>query len=367
VACSATAGQPSAEVCNGADDDCDGATDEADPGLCAATGQFCFGGSCQCPSGQGVCGGTCMMLVSCLADGDEDRYASSSTPVMRCPDATRASYGFCPAGFVSTGASLGSDCNDSDANRFRSVFIRVDADQDRWCIGGLITQCVGSSLPPGMTLESSCSGYSDCDDSNAAWYQVLSVRTDGDGDGRCIGGALSQCAGAAARPGFRLATSCLADDCNDGNGALHTALTVRADQDNDGWCVGAPFVECSGANPNAGRRLPASCNGGGDDCRDTNVWANATCTLNWATTTALKRCELGLPPQQTFFVSENEPTSFGCPNGFSLVGGSVSSARVAGPVSGTCEALAATTIRATCPAFALGEFQCRNEGVCAAW
>ncbi len=61
---------PSAERCNGLDDDCDGLVDESDPmgaGLCAA-GQTCRMGACVsrggCPAGTVACAGVCADLTS---------------------------------------------------------------------------------------------------------------------------------------------------------------------------------------------------------------------------------------------------------------------------------------------------------------
>ncbi|MEE2755102.1 MAG: MopE-related protein [Myxococcota bacterium] len=59
VVCSATAGQPNAEVCNNQDDDCDGRTDEGNPGAGAAceTGELgrCLIGSLTCADGALQC------------------------------------------------------------------------------------------------------------------------------------------------------------------------------------------------------------------------------------------------------------------------------------------------------------------------
>src|SRR5262249_5437694 len=57
--CSATAGAPTTEVCDGRDNDCDGQTDEGNPGggVPCDTGQLgvCAAGTRQCQSGALVC------------------------------------------------------------------------------------------------------------------------------------------------------------------------------------------------------------------------------------------------------------------------------------------------------------------------
>ncbi len=322
--------QGSAELCNGMDDDCDTVVDNAptDGGsLCAAVeGQLCTG-SCNCPGGQTVCGSRCVTLggscqsgtgacrrqgtltcqqgqpscdavpadagtevcngvdddcdgttdegtfVSCLSDADGDRYAARDAgTVMLCPDVGRPSFGNCPAGYVAPTAALDGgalgDCDDSNSARFQLLSVRTDADSDGRCVNATRSECSGAVPNTGARLATACNAADDCDDTSAARYQRLTVRSDADGDTRCVGASNVACVGAGPNPGTRLATTCAAsDDCNDGDPVRYQLLSVRADADGDTRCVGAALNECSGASPNAGRRLPSGCVGS-DDCND---------------------------------------------------------------------------------------------------
>jgi hypothetical protein len=86
---------PSAEVCNGVDDNCDGAVDNTPPGSCRPTGAECRDGRCQCPSGQGDCGGTCRAIGASCDNGQRGTCSRSGSilcqgGVLRCnaPSAT---------------------------------------------------------------------------------------------------------------------------------------------------------------------------------------------------------------------------------------------------------------------------------------
>jgi hypothetical protein len=101
-ACSG-ARQPTAEVCNGIDDDCDGTADNG-PNLCPA-GQVCNGKTCACPAN--TCGSSCQKCTadqtcsngsckikdgtnqSCVGDGD----CASGKCVVLYPDADGDGYG----------------------------------------------------------------------------------------------------------------------------------------------------------------------------------------------------------------------------------------------------------------------------------
>ena len=63
---------PTAESCNGVDDNCDGTIDN---GATCTGGQACTSGTCRCPSGQALCGTTCQSapgqpcVTSCMSTG----------------------------------------------------------------------------------------------------------------------------------------------------------------------------------------------------------------------------------------------------------------------------------------------------------
>ncbi len=314
--CSAVPGTPRTETCNGVDDDCDGAVDEAGPQLCTAVGQVCGGGTCSCPSGQGVCGGACIQLVQCVVDADDDTYAGGTVARPLCPDASRMAAGQCPAGFVAPANSRGADCddtnaslvqaaatrtdadgdtactgqsvtscmglsapagrrftascaseddcNDADTNRFRLLSIAGDADQDTHCTGPLSSTCIGASVPAGFTT--SCVDSTDCNDGDPNRFRLLSIAGDADQDTHCTSPLSSTCIGASVPAGFT--TSCVdSTDCNDGDRTTYQLLSVRPDQDGDTFCSSvAATARCSGATPSAGFRLASAC--AGTDCND---------------------------------------------------------------------------------------------------
>jgi hypothetical protein len=321
--CNAVAGTPGSEVCNGIDDNCDGQTDEPTTGLCAATNQVCNSGACACPSGQTVCGGSCEPIggscsagvgacarngaiacvsggpacdavpgaptaeicdgidnncdstvdegvtITCLVDADNDKANGGTTTSNHCPDSSRAAFGLCPLGYVAPSAATNVDCDDTNAAIYRSVSTLADGDNDGRCNGSTMMECIGASAPQGRRISDSCVASTDCDDANAnAWVLGL-TRADQDGDGYCLGAAANTCNGTTAAPGRKFPTSCnAADDCNDTSAAQFTARTVRNDADSDTYCVGASFVQCGGATPGAGTRLASSCNATNDDCND---------------------------------------------------------------------------------------------------
>lgn len=363
--CSAVAGTPSAEVCNTIDDNCNGSTDEVVPGLCSVSGQICSAGLCSCAVNEIVCGSACSAGVMCLTDADNDRYAAGSAQTRLCVDPSRPSFGGCPSGFVAPGNVLGTDCNDGDLAAFQSLNVRSDGDADGACVGSAFVECSGSQPNGGRRLANLCSPADDCVDTDPTRFRLVSSRQDSDGDQRCVGTATVTCVGVQLPLGRRDASSCVgSDDCNDSNGSLFQMLSVRADTDADGWCFGPTTTECSGSNPSSGKRLVTACSG--DDCSDMNFWANAACTLAWATTSAQKNCGIGPPPTETADVSITTPIG-GCPFGFLLTG--VSGERTAGPLEGTCgrDPFSDTRVRMTCPPASFGSFSCRNVGTCVAF
>jgi len=195
VSCDATPGTPSAEVCDGVDNNCDGQTDEG-------------------------------VTITCDPDEDNDGYASNANAVQQCADRSRSAFGYCPTGYVSPSASHGTDCDPASPNRFRLLSTRDDADSDGYCVGYAAVECVGAAPSPWRRAAASCAATDDCNDSNATLYRNYMVRTDADGDGYCVGLAANACGGSAPPAGTRLFTDCLGDDCRDSNAQATTTCII---------------------------------------------------------------------------------------------------------------------------------------------
>ncbi|MBL8956152.1 MAG: hypothetical protein JNK82_35590 [Myxococcaceae bacterium] len=455
VGCSVVAGAPADEVCNALDDDCDGETDEPGAGLCAVTGQLCTAGTCGCPAGQSVCGTACAgvgstctagvgacersgavacnagsasctavagtpgtetcngsdddcdgqsdegLTITCLADGDNDRYATSMTTSQRCPDAARAAFGNCPDGFVSPAASLGIDCAAANASAWRTVALYPDADNDGYCTGGSSPSCIGAAAPTGY--RTSCTGSSDCAPSDGTRWVNGTVGVDADGDGyctttatQCYGSgypagyravascqAMTDCAagdvtrwrivsaaadadydqrctssgticmGASFPTGYRDPASCLAStDCAPTDNARWVMAYIRVDNDNDGYCIGGQN-ECIGASPPAGWRT----NCPSTDCKDNNPFATTTCFIDtgYETGWVPKSCGIG-PPQCEHKPATNVERS--CPPGWHPQG------FVTYFESGTCSLVDPGTVNVCCSTTVFGEVACRVRADC---
>lgn len=289
AACSVS---PSAEVCNGVDDDCDGQVDNnplfspgeltdagfssdggctAGVGACAMTGPVtCNTGALTCSAMAGTpaaescngidddCDGAVDegLLIGCLPDGDNDGFAGPGSIATKCFDASRQSFGYCPSGFVAPSSSSGPDCNDTDSSR----------------------------------------------------HTMKTLRADADGDQRCVGPSTATCAGANAPPGQRLATGCnVTDDCNDMDPLLWANVDLRRDEDNDGYCAATVYNRCVGNIPPAGYRFAAGCP---LDCKDTNAYATTSCSVAVDSVTNKKTCGVGYPPTETRSFSYVCPTLF---------------------------------------------------------
>ena len=421
AACNAVPGTPGTETCNNLDDNCNGQTDEASATLCPATGQSCSLGTCSCPSGQTVCGTSCQTLggscsagvgaclrsgavacisggaacnatagspvaetcdgvdndcdgtvdngvtITCYPDGDNDLFATSTTPSQQCPDNARQGFGRCPAGFVSPATSAGIDCDAANPNLYRLVPTRADADGDTYCVGSATTLCVGATAPAGRRFSSSCAVNDDCNDASAGLFQNLFVRIDADGDGYCVGGTSTQCAGTTPVAGTRLASSCsTSPDCLDSNANLFRNYDVRADADNDGYCAGIISTQCSGNAPPAGTRVSTFCQG--EDCRDSNPNATTACVLPQAyrTASATKQCGFGFPASQSFSVAPVATCPVGFQHLFGFIGGT-SANFTAGPTSNEgCAATSDTSLSMTCNSLVFGSFDCQVVGDCVA-
>ncbi|UJR81726.1 MopE-related protein [Sandaracinus amylolyticus] len=287
------------DSCNAIDDDCDGATDPGctctdgarrdcgtgpgggaptNVGECAIGSQICVGGSwgsCvgDVSSSAEVCDGLDQdcdgrtdegtVVTTCLGDGDGDGYGAGAA-TRQCRDATRASAGYCPPGWTTTGG----DCNDANA----------------------------SARP--MATESCNAIDDDCDTTIDESTIATGCFPDADADTYGIGSATAQCRDAtrsahgfcplgytnrggdcndsssAIRPGATEACNGRDDDCDaaadDGAGMICALGTVRAGTGAYGSCgsVAGTYACNAGCTSETFTPSPPSetCNGSDDDC-----------------------------------------------------------------------------------------------------
>lgn len=266
-------------------------SDVDDDGLCVGglATEVCIGSTA--PTGQRIasmcpeiddCDDTVSgsVRVSCYVDRDNDGVASPINAVVSvCPDPSRAAFGNCPGGTINT-AQATEDCAPLDPTKYRMAWTRGDADFDGHCAGAPVMECIGATPPSGRVLETQCVSNDDCNDANATLNIYVNVRADADQDGFCVGASVTRCSETVIPPssGVRNITTCSAtDDCNDANATQTTLRAVRTDADNDGYCTGATVNACQGPTVPAGVRMANSCLG--DDCADTNASAYRTVNL----------------------------------------------------------------------------------------
>ncbi|QDG49868.1 hypothetical protein FIV42_03665 [Persicimonas caeni] len=192
--------QPTAELCDGVDNDCDGEVDNGflsgectvGVGACQATGQYeCIDdqtASCNATPGTPIdelcgdgidndCDGAtdeddAVDAPTWFADSDGDGFGDPSVSTIACEP---------PSGYVSDD----TDCDDNDSAKYISVSGYVDSDGDGYTTGGVQTLCTDGTLPDGY-LSSENAG--DCDDTVAAVHpnadEMCGDGVDNDCDGR---------------------------------------------------------------------------------------------------------------------------------------------------------------------------------------
>ena len=195
-----------------------------------------------------------------VLDTDRDGYHTGSATTA-CVGATsvvngRTYYANSSGAFVylDVGASLGTDCLDSDADVFTTRSVALDTDNDGFTTTtSTSNQCTGtSSVINGRTYYENTSGVAvwlgmassaaDCNDANASITGTTTYYVDGDGDTFGTGTGTARCTPVA---GEVLNNT----DCDDTNGFINTNRSVATDADNDGFTTTTTTAtRCTGAS-----------------------------------------------------------------------------------------------------------------------
>ncbi|MDX2088643.1 MAG: right-handed parallel beta-helix repeat-containing protein [Kofleriaceae bacterium] len=151
----------------------------------------------------------------------------------------------------------GPDCDDADAARYQLLQGFVDADLDGVSIGDALQVCSGATLPAGYLA--AANGV-DCADDDDALYQLLGGYADSDLDEHSTGALLQVCAGATLPAGYLAVAN--GDDCAPDDNARYQLLDGYADSDLDGHTAGGLTQQCAGSALPTGYLAAAN----GSDC-----------------------------------------------------------------------------------------------------
>jgi hypothetical protein len=297
---SCTPGAPGAETCNGVDDDCDGVTDEdvalpAPPtcgeGTCVATGTVaCVRGtiveSCEATTPTAE---TCNGLDDDCDGQTDEGIVLRGAPICGVGACSATGKLACEGGAIveicHPGVPSGEQCNgvDDDCDGTTDEDVALPAAPtcgEGACATTGTVACVGGeialSCEPGGGSAETCNGVDDdCDGTTDEDVVLPAAPTCGEGacattgTVACVGGEIVEsCEAGAGRPE---ACNGVDDDCDgttDEDVVLPAAPTCG-----EGACVATGTVACVGGEivetcePGAGR--PEACNGVDDDCDGT--------------------------------------------------------------------------------------------------
>jgi len=291
---------PTTEICDGVDNDCDGQIDEGIPstpttcgvGECASSGtQSCVNGqlvdSCSpgtptaeiCDGKDNNCNGTvddgiASTPTTCgvgLCGSTGQLVCQNGTTVDTCSPGAPATEG--PVGDATCGDSQDNDCDgltdtaDSDCGATDPACI--DNDEDGYGTNG------ASTCPNGTAI--------DCNDNDPMEHPVQMWYPDADGDGYSSGDILIQC----SRPdGYKTADELTATsgDCNDSDPTIHLDAAEICGDHIDQNCNGNKDDKCAGGSREGKGR---TCSDGIDndldgytDCDDLGCSENRSCIYN---------------------------------------------------------------------------------------
>ncbi|QRN96548.1 hypothetical protein JRI60_47395 [Archangium violaceum] len=165
-----------------------------------------------------------------------------------------------PAGY--TLVSSGSDCDDTQATRWALVTSYVDTDGDGFGTGDAVLQCT-TGIPE---LGYAPRGQDCAPGDNTRWRMLAYSHRDEDLDGATRAESGQVCGGAALPAGYTQSPG--GDDCNDTNAAVQVSWSVFPDTDGDGVGAGSRETVC------AGKERPAGYSPTGTDCEpeDASHW-----------------------------------------------------------------------------------------------
>lgn len=150
----------------------------------------------------------------------------------------------------------GNDCHDGDPTVWRLRSLYRDQDGDGVSGGEPSEYCTGTPLPPG-TSETS---QEDCAPLDASLHRMLGYSfRDADRDGATVAQEGTLCAGATLPSGYAVTPSG-SSDCDDTRADRWRLMSEYADPDHDGVGSGPEALHCSGSLPMPGySRLSSDC------------------------------------------------------------------------------------------------------------